>query len=579
MKGKETKLHRAKPDGPETGIRADVVFVHGLGGDFEDTWTPKDMASCNFPDLLQKALPDVRVWSLDYPAHMTNWGVDSADMGINKRALTVLSYLRLKRIGQLPVVFICHSLGGILIKKILERSLSLGDAADNGKVFNSTKGVCFLATPHSGSSLANIAKLIDKVFLRLFRRTELVNELKAGNTYLKDLNDGYRQNSKSKKTKAFSEGKACHGIMVVDEESADPGITGCIVYPTEADHLSICKPIDGEESNIYLEVLDFVKETLKDVKAVQGSTTSLEDEKQKSSPAKKAGEAKKEIIQLIRQNISLILKEPTMEQFQHHLNRVLNDRVSNEPEEENTINSAAVMIDILVRLKAADAVEVLDLAVYECFAEIKRSKTGGGLMNAVWDYSVIMVEWIALLGVNEEWERTEGKEIFDAASEEKRLPVKTKAGADIVRSKVNNRRSRLCIDDKSKEVSGEYAIDIEVLESGFRRGDNISTIHSSLLKDITKGTIQKGLSAEDIVVDLKRTLRNKKLKKEHYYIPIQLPLPGTFALEKEDYLQLQRDLEYLEVLFLDLDSGGGAIDDEIELRTALRQFFMNKPGN
>lgn len=55
-----------------------------------------------------------------------------------------------------PLVFIVHSLGGILLKEVLRRawqarSYELGGYAD---VFQSTKGIIFMGTPHRGSDYA-----------------------------------------------------------------------------------------------------------------------------------------------------------------------------------------------------------------------------------------------------------------------------------------------------------------------------------------------------------------------------------------------------------------------------------------
>ena len=45
---------------------ADVVFVHGLGGDAKQTWHPDGKPKDFWPKWIGEELPHVGVWSLDY---------------------------------------------------------------------------------------------------------------------------------------------------------------------------------------------------------------------------------------------------------------------------------------------------------------------------------------------------------------------------------------------------------------------------------------------------------------------------------------------------------------------------------
>jgi len=66
-----------------------------------------------------------------------------------------------------PIIFIAHSLGGIVIKDALN-PLRNEDTFFN-EIFPATKGVMFLGTPHQGSSIASsgtIAFKLSKIFLK-----------------------------------------------------------------------------------------------------------------------------------------------------------------------------------------------------------------------------------------------------------------------------------------------------------------------------------------------------------------------------------------------------------------------------
>ncbi|MCP4219139.1 MAG: alpha/beta fold hydrolase [bacterium] len=259
MSGNESNLYLAE-GAPEKGMRADVVFVHGLGGDYKNTWSHGDDY---FPRLLQEALPHVRVWALDYPAYMTKWGGKGGNMGLYYRALDVMELMRTNHIGDLPIIFICHSLGGLLIKKILRTSLEIGSDIDDGNIFCRTRGVCFLATPHTGSTLADFVKLIDRVTIGATRYSEMMEELKAESPHLLELREWYKKKSENIKTAAFMETLPYKKVIVVNAVSSDPGVLGCTPIPLDADHNSICKPANGADSRIVQSVYRFVNESLK----------------------------------------------------------------------------------------------------------------------------------------------------------------------------------------------------------------------------------------------------------------------------------------------------------------------------
>ena len=140
--------------------RGDVVFVHGLNGDPRDYW---GAPGSHWPAWLGEDLPDVGVWSLGYEnaAFKPRWfsilrffsGRGFA-MPLLDRAESVLLKFDVEGIGKKPVVFITHSMGGLLVKQLL-RSANESLARSESKILlENTKGVCFIATPHIGADLA-----------------------------------------------------------------------------------------------------------------------------------------------------------------------------------------------------------------------------------------------------------------------------------------------------------------------------------------------------------------------------------------------------------------------------------------
>ncbi|MCP4154139.1 MAG: hypothetical protein GY757_40815, partial [bacterium] len=264
MSGRKPKLHRMESNNTAETVAADVVFLHGLGGDYRKTWTSQKDPHCYFPELLQKDLPQVRVWSLNYPANWTQWWAKSAPMGLEHRAGNLAEHLISCGIGDKSVFFVCHSLGGLLAKKILRQSYVMKNNARYYKIAKNTVGVSFLATPHTGSQIANIAGYVNRISGGSLRKSKLVTELEAQSAHLEELNTWYRNTVDELEIEniAYSEGKKFRRLLIVDRDSADPKLKGCPMVSTDVDHEEICKPVN-RECTIYISVRDFIEDKLK----------------------------------------------------------------------------------------------------------------------------------------------------------------------------------------------------------------------------------------------------------------------------------------------------------------------------
>jgi hypothetical protein len=174
-------------------------------------------------------------------------------MSIHDRALNAIALLEAQGLGKNPTILICHSLGGLLAKQIIRQCVD--SPGDFEKLFlKNLKGIVFLATPHSGSSVATWTTRL----LSMFSGPAL-SELTLDNPQLRDLNVWYRMNvgRLGIKNQAYSETQKTGGILIVDAASADPGVLDLIPIPVDATHVSICK-IDSRENFLYLRIRAFV---------------------------------------------------------------------------------------------------------------------------------------------------------------------------------------------------------------------------------------------------------------------------------------------------------------------------------
>jgi hypothetical protein len=237
----------------------DVVFVHGLGGNALGTWHPEESQSDRDSWLfwLGQDLTSVGIWSLGYEVEPFTWKGNT--MPLADRATNTLALLDVDEVGGRPLIFITHSLGGLLVKQMLRHALDFGEPRWKAAVEN-TQGIIFLSTPHSGSNLANWVKYIGEIL----RTTVSIDELEAHHPRLRELNLLYRNHERLSKIpmQVYYEKNKTKGVLVVNETSADPGIQGVIPIPMDEDHLSICRPW-SRESLIYKRTKRFINEHLK----------------------------------------------------------------------------------------------------------------------------------------------------------------------------------------------------------------------------------------------------------------------------------------------------------------------------
>jgi hypothetical protein len=243
----------------------DVVFVLGLGGNWQGTWGIGGEEGDSLPHWLaaEFVLP-IGVWSLSYPAssRRLEWlkaaiqatvcgerrdSEAGAAIALLRRAANVLDRLALPGIGQRPVVFITHSLGGLLVKSVLRLAAESPDAPERRRVVERTRGVMFVAMPHQGSSLATLATLATA--LQFYLPSVSVRDLRANDAHLNALFLWYRSYAPRHNilTRSYVENQATNGVVVVSASSADPGVTRPTArdpVPLDRNHVEICRPHD-----------------------------------------------------------------------------------------------------------------------------------------------------------------------------------------------------------------------------------------------------------------------------------------------------------------------------------------------
>ncbi|EFJ45909.1 hypothetical protein VOLCADRAFT_47311, partial [Volvox carteri f. nagariensis] len=116
-------------------------------------------SSCWPSTWLSEDLPGARLLSVEYLAPVSAWEVRHVgeSLPLEDNVSRVMSQLAAAGVGtgQRPVVFVAHSMGGLLVKEMLARSLD--QAASGGPhaaLAPSTRGIVFFGTPHFGNAIA-----------------------------------------------------------------------------------------------------------------------------------------------------------------------------------------------------------------------------------------------------------------------------------------------------------------------------------------------------------------------------------------------------------------------------------------
>jgi hypothetical protein len=126
-----------------------------------EAWTDSETGILWLRDFLPKDVPVARVLTFGYDASASSFYSAGCADTIQKHAHTLVASLQADRsiegCDHRPIIFVCHGLGGVLVKKALAYSASRTSAqvAHLYTIFVSTYGILFFGTPHSCTDTAS----------------------------------------------------------------------------------------------------------------------------------------------------------------------------------------------------------------------------------------------------------------------------------------------------------------------------------------------------------------------------------------------------------------------------------------
>ncbi|AEO64728.1 uncharacterized protein THITE_2142551 [Thermothielavioides terrestris NRRL 8126] len=263
-----TLVHR-----PRGQRRADIVFVHGLGGSSRKTWSHNRDPELFWPLKFLPSEPEIneaRILTFGYNANFRP-GSGRNKMSIPEFAMDLLCDLKHYKdepvegleeppMGERPIIFIAHSMGGLIVKEACVNGR--GDPAYRC-IARAVSAIIFLSTPHRGSNLAKTLNRILQVSLAT-SPMQFIAELAPGSHTIQDLNEKFRHIAPSLNIYSFYETRPTAlafnttKIMVLERDSSVLGYPGEIARSLDADHHGVCKYTSPSDPR-YISVRNVLK--------------------------------------------------------------------------------------------------------------------------------------------------------------------------------------------------------------------------------------------------------------------------------------------------------------------------------
>lgn len=247
----------------------DILFIHELGGTSLRTWClNRDIANL-WPQLWlpnEDGFQSARILTYGYNAHFSN-KKETSSLAIGDFANDLLFRMKYgesgeHRLGQVPIIIVAHSMGGLLFKKAYIQGLLNEEFR---AIVSTVKAVLFLATPHRGTDLADT---LNKVLSNsIFGHTskDYVAELAQRSPTIDGLNESFRHYASKLKIFSFYETLATAigpiSTMILDKNTSVLGYPDETPTPLIATHHDVCK-FKGTDDPNYTSVVGALRSVI-----------------------------------------------------------------------------------------------------------------------------------------------------------------------------------------------------------------------------------------------------------------------------------------------------------------------------
>ncbi|KAI5918945.1 NACHT and WD domain protein [Camillea tinctor] len=253
---------------PKNGHKADIIFIHGLGGTSRFTWSKNKDPNLFWPLKFLPLEPDIclaRISTFGYNANFLKAGNMSKSIRDFATALLFdLKYAKTEEkedlnMGHTPLIFVVHSMGGLVIK---EAYMKGENDPEYQLIIKAISAIIFLATPHRGSNLAvSLNRILQSSIIT--NSKHYVSELAKNSFTLQRLNDEFRHIAPRLDIFSFYETQPTslglmHAKLIVERDSSILGYPGEVSNALDADHHGVCKYDSPSDPN-YIMVRNVLK--------------------------------------------------------------------------------------------------------------------------------------------------------------------------------------------------------------------------------------------------------------------------------------------------------------------------------
>ncbi|KAF8252047.1 hypothetical protein K440DRAFT_658315 [Wilcoxina mikolae CBS 423.85] len=169
-------------------ITVDIIAVTGLAGHAFGSWRSRTQPSMWLRDFLPDMVPKARIMIYGYDTRLDGSNSYASIIDLAKGFLQEVKTVReAPDAAQRPLIFIGHSLGGLVIKQALVEA-ARGNKSDQ-QVFNSTYGLIFFGIPSRGLAIESLRTMVKEQPNR-----DLIEYLGSSSVFLAHLhNEFYRE--------------------------------------------------------------------------------------------------------------------------------------------------------------------------------------------------------------------------------------------------------------------------------------------------------------------------------------------------------------------------------------------------
>ncbi|KAE9366534.1 hypothetical protein N431DRAFT_281230, partial [Stipitochalara longipes BDJ] len=264
----------------------DIVAVHGINGGAYTTWTHSNEHFW-LRDSLPEVVPGARIFSYGYPAKVF-FSLEKGRIDDHARALLedLLDVRRSPEEQRRPIIFICHSMGGIVVKKAI--NMTVVDPGRYSNIQASTAAIFFLATPHCGADPAKMLSVCADIMnlplagLTLFSgkmRSDMIKTLAPGSTTLLDISSDFKGHTANIRIYSFIEQKSTppSSGKIVDDMSGRMNVPGEVVVPMPGcNHREVAK-FASKDTNGYQKIVNKLTEVTSEITNKLVATLQAED--------------------------------------------------------------------------------------------------------------------------------------------------------------------------------------------------------------------------------------------------------------------------------------------------------------